>query len=79
MFMLKKYHKNEDYIVKRDSIVLDKDLHYEEDSVQLRFLIEMLELRTNEIKLVKIQVLRIINRRSIEIISSARQLLARPP
>lgn len=31
--MLKRYHRDRDYIIKWDSIVLDKDLVYEEESV----------------------------------------------
>lgn len=31
--VLKKYHGDEDFIIKWDSVLLDKDLHYEKKSV----------------------------------------------
>ncbi|KAK4713649.1 hypothetical protein R3W88_019556 [Solanum pinnatisectum] len=33
--MLKRYHGDDDYIIKYDSIVLDKDLQYEEESIAI--------------------------------------------
>ncbi|WMV32377.1 hypothetical protein MTR67_025762 [Solanum verrucosum] len=39
--MLKRYHGDGDYIIKWDSIVLDKDLQFEEEPIALQFLIVM--------------------------------------
>lgn len=33
--MLKRYHRDGEYIIKRDSIVINKDLQYEEESVAI--------------------------------------------
>lgn len=35
VFMLKRYHGDKDYIIKWDSIMLDKDLQYEEKSITI--------------------------------------------
>ncbi|WMV34360.1 hypothetical protein MTR67_027745 [Solanum verrucosum] len=52
--MLKRYHRDGDYIIKWDSIVLDKDLQYEEEPVEILDR-DMHKLRTKEIKFVKVQ------------------------
>ncbi|KAK4710034.1 hypothetical protein R3W88_004547 [Solanum pinnatisectum] len=54
MSMLKTYHGNENYIIKWDSIVLDKDLQYEEEPIAILDR-DVRKLRTKEIKSVKIQ------------------------
>ncbi|KAK4723442.1 hypothetical protein R3W88_026221 [Solanum pinnatisectum] len=52
--MLKRYHGDGDYIIKWDSIVLDKDLQYEEEPVVIHDR-DVLKFRTKEIKSVKVQ------------------------
>ncbi|KAK4706966.1 hypothetical protein R3W88_033476 [Solanum pinnatisectum] len=52
--MLKRYHGDWDYIIKWDSIVLDKDLQYEEEPIAILDL-NVQKLRTKEIKSVKVQ------------------------
>ena len=52
--MLKRYHGDEDYIIKWDSIVLDKDLQYEEEPIAILDR-DVCKLRTKEIKSVKVQ------------------------
>ncbi|XP_015081268.1 uncharacterized protein LOC107024835 [Solanum pennellii] len=52
--MLKRYHNNGDYIIKWDLIVLDKDLHYEEEPNDILDR-DVCELRTKVIKPVKAQ------------------------
>ncbi|WMV33306.1 hypothetical protein MTR67_026691, partial [Solanum verrucosum] len=52
--MLKRYHGDEDYIIKWDSVVLDKDLQYEEEPIAILDH-DIRKLRTKEIKCVKIQ------------------------
>ncbi|WMV55437.1 hypothetical protein MTR67_048822 [Solanum verrucosum] len=52
--MLKKYNGDGDYIIKWDSLVLDKDLQYEEKPIAILDR-EVRKLRTKEIKSVKIQ------------------------
>ncbi|WMV46997.1 hypothetical protein MTR67_040382 [Solanum verrucosum] len=52
--MLRRYHGDGDYIIKWDSIVLDKDLQYEEESVAILDR-DVRKLRTKEIKSVKVQ------------------------
>lgn len=51
--MLKRYHGNVDYIIKWDSIVLDKDLQYEEELIVILDC-DVRKLRTKEIKFVKV-------------------------
>ncbi|KAK4713718.1 hypothetical protein R3W88_019625 [Solanum pinnatisectum] len=53
MFMLKKYHGDEDYIIKWDSVLLDKDLQYEEEPVAILDR-DVRKLRTKEIESVKV-------------------------
>ncbi|WMV09499.1 hypothetical protein MTR67_002884 [Solanum verrucosum] len=53
--MLKRYHGDGDYIIKWDSIVLDKDLQYEEESIAILDR-DVRKLRTKEIKSVKVQL-----------------------
>ena len=54
VFMLKRYHGDGDYIIKWESLLLHKDLRYEEE--QIRVLdYDIWKLRTKEIKFVKIQ------------------------
>ncbi|WMV25988.1 hypothetical protein MTR67_019373 [Solanum verrucosum] len=50
----KKYHGDEDYIIKWDSVLLDKDLQYEEEPVAILDR-DVRKLRTNDIKSVKVQ------------------------
>ncbi|KAK4727517.1 hypothetical protein R3W88_032434 [Solanum pinnatisectum] len=52
--ILKKYHGDGDYIIKWDSIVLDKDLKYEEKLIAILDR-DVRKLRTKEIKSVKFQ------------------------
>ncbi|WMV59080.1 hypothetical protein MTR67_052465 [Solanum verrucosum] len=52
--MLKRYHGDGDYIIKWDSIVLDKDLQYEEEQIAILDR-DVRKLRTKKIKSVKIQ------------------------
>ncbi|KAH0669726.1 hypothetical protein KY285_023887 [Solanum tuberosum] len=52
--MLKRYHGDRDYIIKWDSIVLDKDLQYEEEPNAILDR-DVRKLRTKEIKFVKVQ------------------------
>ncbi|WMV07507.1 hypothetical protein MTR67_000892 [Solanum verrucosum] len=50
----KRYHSDEDYIIKWDSIVLDKDLQYEEEPISILDY-DVRKLRTKVIKSVKVQ------------------------
>ncbi|WMV24437.1 hypothetical protein MTR67_017822 [Solanum verrucosum] len=59
--MLKRYHGDGDYIIKWDSIVLDKHLQYEEEPIAFLDR-DVRRLRTKEIKFVKVQW----NHRSVE-------------
>ncbi|WMV41339.1 hypothetical protein MTR67_034724 [Solanum verrucosum] len=52
--MLKRYHGDGDYIIKWDSIVLDKDLQYEEEPIAILDR-NVRKLKTKEIKSVKVQ------------------------
>ncbi|KAK4710921.1 hypothetical protein R3W88_005434 [Solanum pinnatisectum] len=52
--MLKRYHMDGDYIIKWDSIVLDKDLQYEEEPIVILDR-DVRKLRTKEIKFMKVQ------------------------
>ncbi|WMV32334.1 hypothetical protein MTR67_025719 [Solanum verrucosum] len=52
--MLKNYHEEGDYIIKWDTVLLDKDLQYEEEPVEILDR-NIQKLRTNEIKSVKVQ------------------------
>ncbi|WMV25978.1 hypothetical protein MTR67_019363 [Solanum verrucosum] len=52
--MLKKYHGDGDYIIKWDSVLLDKDLQYEEEPIAILDR-DVWKLRTNDIKSVKVQ------------------------
>ncbi|KAK4708466.1 hypothetical protein R3W88_029391 [Solanum pinnatisectum] len=52
--MLKRYHGDGDYIIKWDSIVLDKDLQYEEEPIVILHR-DVRKLRTKEIKSMKVQ------------------------
>ncbi|WMV19174.1 hypothetical protein MTR67_012559 [Solanum verrucosum] len=52
--MLKRYHGDGDYIVKWDSILLDKDLHYEKEPVAILDR-DVRKLRTKDMKSVKVQ------------------------
>ncbi|KAK4737118.1 hypothetical protein R3W88_000815 [Solanum pinnatisectum] len=52
--MLKIYHGDGDYIIKWDSIVLDKDPQYEEEPIAILDR-DVRKLRTKEIKSVKVQ------------------------
>ena len=52
--MLKRYDGDGDYLIKWDSIVLDKDLQYEEDSIGILDH-DVRKLRTKEIKPIKFQ------------------------
>ena len=52
--MLKRYHGDEYYIIKWDSIVLDKDLLYKEESIAILDL-DVHKLRRKEIDSMKIQ------------------------
>ncbi|XP_015164043.1 uncharacterized protein [Solanum tuberosum] len=51
---LKKYHGDKDYIIKWDSVSLDKDLQYEEEPVAIPGR-DVQKLRTKEIQSVKVQ------------------------
>ncbi|WMV38637.1 hypothetical protein MTR67_032022 [Solanum verrucosum] len=51
--MLKRYHGDGYYIIKWDSIVLDKDLQYEEEPIAILDR-EVRKLRTKKIKFVKV-------------------------
>ncbi|KAH0653103.1 hypothetical protein KY290_031391 [Solanum tuberosum] len=53
--MLKRYHGDRDYIIKWDSIVLDKDLQYEEESIAILDR-DVSKLRTKDIKSVYVQL-----------------------
>ncbi|WMV09587.1 hypothetical protein MTR67_002972 [Solanum verrucosum] len=52
--ILKRYHGDGDYIIKWDSVVLDKDLRYEEEPIEILDR-AVRKLRTKEIKSVKVQ------------------------
>lgn len=52
--MLKRYHGYEDYIIKRDLIVLDKEIQYEEGQIAILER-DVRRLRTKGIKFVMIQ------------------------
>ncbi|KAK4716925.1 hypothetical protein R3W88_015263 [Solanum pinnatisectum] len=52
--MLKRYHGDRDYIIKWNSIMLDTDLQYEEESIAILDR-DVRKLRTKEIKSVKVQ------------------------
>ncbi|KAH0702377.1 hypothetical protein KY285_016655 [Solanum tuberosum] len=52
--ILKRYHGDRDYIIKWDSVVLDKDLQYEEEPIAILDR-DVRNLRTKEIKSVKVQ------------------------
>ncbi|KAK4722110.1 hypothetical protein R3W88_012343 [Solanum pinnatisectum] len=52
--MLKRYHGDGYYIIRWDSIVLDKDLQYEEEPITILDR-DVCKLRTKEIKSVKVQ------------------------
>ncbi|WMV14743.1 hypothetical protein MTR67_008128 [Solanum verrucosum] len=52
--MLKRYHGDRDYIIKWDSIVLDKNLQYEEELIVILDR-DVRKLRTKDIKSVKVQ------------------------
>ncbi|WMV32693.1 hypothetical protein MTR67_026078 [Solanum verrucosum] len=52
--MLKRYYGNRDYIIKWDSIVLDKDLQYEEEPITILDR-DVRKLSTKEIKSMKVQ------------------------
>ncbi len=52
--MLKRYHGYIDYIIKWDSVVLDKDLQYEKKAIVIVDR-DVLNLRTKEIKYVNVQ------------------------
>ncbi|WMV29780.1 hypothetical protein MTR67_023165 [Solanum verrucosum] len=52
--MLKRYHGDGDYIIKWDSVVLDKDLQYEEEPIAILDR-DVWKMRTQEIKSVKFQ------------------------
>ncbi|KAK4723851.1 hypothetical protein R3W88_026630 [Solanum pinnatisectum] len=54
MSMLKRYHGDRDYIIKWDSIVLDKDLQYDEEPIAILDR-DVCKLRTKEVKSVKVQ------------------------
>ncbi|KAK4718065.1 hypothetical protein R3W88_016403 [Solanum pinnatisectum] len=54
MSMLKRHHGDRDYIIKWDSIVLDKDLQYEEEPIAILDR-DVRKLSTKEIKSVKVQ------------------------
>ncbi|XP_015068657.1 uncharacterized protein LOC107013198 [Solanum pennellii] len=49
-----RYHGNRDYIIKWDSIGLDKDLKYEDESISILDR-DVRKLRTKEIKSMKVQ------------------------
>ncbi|KAK4715935.1 hypothetical protein R3W88_014273 [Solanum pinnatisectum] len=52
--MLKKHHGDGDYIIKWDSLLLDKDLQYEEEPIAILDR-DVQKLRKKEIKSVKVQ------------------------
>ena len=52
--MFKRYHGYRDYIIMCDSILLDKDLQYEEESIKILDR-DVRKLRTKDIKYVKVQ------------------------
>ncbi|KAK4737630.1 hypothetical protein R3W88_001327 [Solanum pinnatisectum] len=52
--MLKKYHGDADYMIKWDSVLLDKHLQYEEEPVAILDR-DVQKLRTKEIKSMKVQ------------------------
>ncbi|WMV45001.1 hypothetical protein MTR67_038386 [Solanum verrucosum] len=52
--MLKRYHGDGDYIIKWDSVVLEKDLQYEEKPIAILDR-DVQKLRNKEIKSVKVQ------------------------
>ncbi|WMV46390.1 hypothetical protein MTR67_039775 [Solanum verrucosum] len=52
--ILKRYHGDEDYIIKWDSIVLDKNLQYKEEPIAILDR-DVRKMRTKEIKSVKFQ------------------------
>ncbi|XP_055822192.1 uncharacterized protein LOC129890725 [Solanum dulcamara] len=52
--MLKKYHGDDDYIIKWDSVLLSKELQYEEELVVILDR-DVRKLRTKEINMVKVQ------------------------
>ncbi|XP_049382686.1 uncharacterized protein LOC125847020 [Solanum stenotomum] len=52
--MLKKYHRDGDYIIKWDSVLLDNDLQYKEEPVAIHDR-DVQKLRTKEINFVKVQ------------------------
>ena len=52
--MLKRYHGDGDYIIKWDSIVLDKDLQYAEEHIAILDH-DVRNLGTKDIKFVKVQ------------------------
>ncbi|XP_049405229.1 uncharacterized protein LOC125868674 [Solanum stenotomum] len=52
--ILKKYHGDRDYIIKWESVLLDKDLQYEEEPVAILDR-DVRKLRTKEIKSMKVQ------------------------
>ncbi|WMV33201.1 hypothetical protein MTR67_026586 [Solanum verrucosum] len=52
--ILKRYHGDGDYIIKWHSIVLDKDLQYENEPIAILDR-DVRKLRTKEIKSVKVQ------------------------
>ncbi|WMV46236.1 hypothetical protein MTR67_039621 [Solanum verrucosum] len=54
VFMLKRYHGYGDYIIKWDSIMLDKDLQYYEEAIAILDR-DVWKLRTKEIKSMKFQ------------------------
>ncbi|WMV09842.1 hypothetical protein MTR67_003227 [Solanum verrucosum] len=52
--MLKRYHGDGDYIIKWDSLVLDKDLYYKEEPIEILDR-HIWKLRTKDIKSLKVQ------------------------
>ncbi|XP_049399910.1 uncharacterized protein LOC125863997 [Solanum stenotomum] len=52
--MLKRYHGNENHIIKWDSVLLEKDLRYEEEPIEIIDR-DVQKLRTKEIKFVKVK------------------------
>ncbi|WMV54571.1 hypothetical protein MTR67_047956 [Solanum verrucosum] len=54
VFMLNRYHGDGDYIIKWDSVLLDKDLQYKEEPIAILDR-DVRKLRTKEIKSVKVQ------------------------
>ncbi|KAK4715863.1 hypothetical protein R3W88_014201 [Solanum pinnatisectum] len=52
--LLKKYHGDRDYIIKWDSVLLDKNLQYKEESIAILDR-DVQKLRTKEINFVKVQ------------------------